>query len=143
MANSSKMGAPTKYDDKFVVDLISYFDVESYVVDEDGRKTVSKFPTMARFALNCGVHVSTLHDWATQKGEDGELLKPDFSEAYKKAKLYQEAYLYECGLAGAIDKTFGIWATKTILGHREPEKEVNSDDTLIDALSKLIDKLPN
>ena len=143
MADSSKKGAPTKYEDKFVGDLISYFDVESYVVDEDGRKTVSKFPTMARFALNCGVHVSTLHDWATQKGEDGELLKPDFSEAYKKAKLYQEAYLYECGLAGAIDKTFGIWATKTILGHREPEKEVNSDDTLTDALSKLIDKLPN
>ncbi|WP_293138544.1 hypothetical protein, partial [Moritella sp.] len=59
------------------------------------------------------------------------------------AKLYQEAYLYENGLIGAIDKTFGIWATKVILGHKEPEKESNPVDGLTDVIGKLLDKLPN
>lgn len=137
-----KMGAPTKYKEEFCEELISFFDVESFTV-EGGKTIPGKFPTVARFALNIGVHVTTLHDWATAKDKKGNIKLPDFSYAYKTAKLYQEAYLYEAGLVGAIDRTFGIWATKTILGHKEPEREPEGGNDMADVLSKLIDKLPN
>lgn len=142
MAKPKKMGAPTKYKDEFCDQLITFFDVESFEVI-DGKTVASKFPTLARFALNIGVHVTTLHDWATAKDNNGQVKLKDFSYAYKKAKLYQEAYLYEAGLAGAIDRTFGIWATKTILGHKEPEKEQGGSGDMADAISKLISRLPN
>tara|TARA_R110000787_G_scaffold51048_1_gene121159 strand:- start:114 stop:542 length:429 start_codon:yes stop_codon:yes gene_type:complete len=124
MTDKSNTGRPTKYKDRFIQDLTNYFNVESFTLDSDNKPIPSKFPTLARFALNCDVHTDTLYEWAHGKDADGDLKHPDFSVAYKKAKLYQEAYLYESGLAGTIDKTFGIWATKTILGHREPDKVI-------------------
>ena len=142
MAKPKKMGAPTKYKPEFCNQLIKFFDVESYTI-EDGKMIPSKFPTLARFALNINIHTTTLHDWSVATDQDGNILLKDFSFAYKKAKLYQEAFLYEAGLAGAIDKTFGIWATKTILGHREPEREQDNNNDMSDVLSKLIDKLPS
>jgi len=122
--SESNAGRPSKYKPEYNQDLINYFNVDPYYMDSDNKPVVGKFPTMARFALNCGVHVDTLHEWAHGKDKKGNLKHPEFSETYKKAKLFQEAYLYEAGLAGVIDKTFGIWATKTILGHREPDKVI-------------------
>ena len=137
-------GRPTKYKESHNKDMIDFFDVDATYIDEvEGKLIPAKFPTLARFALNIGVHTDTLYEWAHGKYECGRLKHPTFSVTYKKAKLYQEAYLYENGLIGAIDKTFGIWATKVILGHKEPEKESQPIDGLADSISKLIDRLPN
>ena len=137
----NKDGRPTKYKDEYIEELINFFDVESFTIVND-RPLASKFPTMARFALNIGVHVDTLHEWKNKKDKKGKLVHKEFSEAFKKAKLYQEAYIYENGLSGVIDKTFGIWAAKVILGHKEPESKKPDSSELADALSKLADKLP-
>lgn len=137
-------GRPSKYKERYNSEMIDFFDVEAAFMEEKGGKIYpSRFPTLARFALNIGVHTDTLYEWAHGRYKDKRLKHPTFSVTYKKAKLYQEAYLYENGLLGAIDKTFGIWATKTILGHREPERGSPPIDDLADSISKLIDKLPN
>lgn len=133
---TEKLHGNSKYNEKYNQELIDFFNVDPFVY-EDGKVVPSKFPTLCRFALNCGVHTDTLYEWAHGKNKDGDLKHPEFSVTYKKAKLFQEAYLYEAGLAGVIDKTFGIWATKTLLGHKEPEKT----DTVIlkGSLSSLVD----
>ncbi len=141
----NKGGRPSKYKEEYNEAMINFFDVNPYEVVTHGDKTLpARFPTFARFALSIGVCVDTLWEWAYGTDKEGKLKHPNFSETYKKAKQYQEAYLYEAGIGGVIDRTFGIWATKTLLGHREPEKD-NSDGTedLADALTKLADKLPS
>lgn len=140
------VGRPTKYKPEFAEDLINYFNVDGPTVENE-KIVVPVFPTLSRFALNLRVHTDTLYEWAhakTTDSKDKETLKhPEFSVAYRMAKLYQEAYLYENGIAGTIDRTFGMWATKTILGHREPEKEISNDASSIsEALKELADKLP-
>lgn len=138
----AKPGQPTKYRKEYPEQLIEFFDVESFTIVND-KPLASKFPTMARFALNLGVHIDTLHEWKNKTDENDKLVHPEFSEAYKKAKLYQEAWLYENGLAGVIDRTFGIWTTKVMLGHKEPEPARDDNSDLAEALSKIADKLPS
>lgn len=140
---TKKAGAPTKYKEEYNESMISFFDTNPFDII-DGKLTPSKFPTLARFALNIGVHTDTLYEWAHGKDKTNKLKHPEFSVTYKKAKLYQEAFLYEAGLVGAIDRTFGIWATKTILGHKEPEREqTDKGEDIADALNNLADKLPS
>ena len=128
-----KVGRPSVYDPKFVDEIIAFFDVEPFervaVYDKQGNESFqnipNKFPTLARFAANIGVTRETLHDWATKKNEDGELVFPEFSYAYKAAKEFQEACLVEGTMAGAFHATFSIFAAKNILGWRD-----NKDVTL-------------
>ena len=80
------VGRPTLFKEEFADDLIKFFDIQPYkeVIEADGkggertRMLPNKFPTLARFACNCGVTRETLHDWATAKNADGELKHPSF-----------------------------------------------------------------
>lgn len=113
MAN---LGRPTKYDEKYCSELIEYFDVEPY---EEKTKTVktkkgevfeitedvaSDFRSLAGFAIKIGVHRDTLHEWSKQH--------PNFSDAIKRVKDFQENYLLVNGLKGTIDRVFGIFTAK-------------------------------
>lgn len=114
-------GRPTKYTDDMPDRLIAYFNVtEAFEarLDDNGKTimTPAKFPTLARFAVEQGVCRDTLHHWATEKGEDGELVRPAFSDAYARAKDFQEALLVEGGMAGAFQHTFAVFTAKNILG---------------------------
>lgn len=125
---SKKMGRPTVYDPKFVDDIVTFFDVEPYermkLYDKQGNERIelvpNKFPTLARFACNIGVTRETLWEWSTRRDEEtGQLTYPDFSNAYKAAKEFQEANLVEGTMAGAFHATFSIFAAKNILGWRD------------------------
>lgn len=80
----NKGGCPTKYREEYCAQMIEYFDVTPYeiVTDADGNKDaiVGVFPTLARFALNIGVHRDTINEWANKHDE--------FSVAKKIAKEY-------------------------------------------------------
>ena len=126
MTDKHAGGRPPKYTDDLPDKMLDFFNIESFYINEDGQPVVSKFPSFARFSLTVDITQQTLNVWQkeTTKNNKGEtvLKYPEFSSAYKKCKAAQEAYLYECGLAGVTDKTFTIWATKTLLGHREVQQ---------------------
>ncbi len=126
----NKGGRPSKYKEEYNQAMIEFFDVNPYEVQViDDKAYPARFPTFARFALSIGVCTDTLWEWAHGRTSEDALKHPEFSDTYKKAKEYQEAYLYEAGISGLIDRTFGIWATKTLLGHKEPEKDAQVIDT--------------
>ena len=126
MSEKHAGGRPSKYTDDLPQKMLDYFNIIPFTINEDGMPSVQKFPSFARFSLMIDVTPQTLNEWqkATIKNDEGETVPqyPEFSSAYKKCKAAQEAYLYECGLAGVTDKTFTIWATKTLLGHREVQQ---------------------
>lgn len=130
-------GRPTVYDPKYVEEIIAFFSVEPYdrisVYDKNGNETFqlvpNKFPTLARFAAERGVTRETLWEWSTRRdAETGELVYPEFSNAYKEAKEFQEACLVEGTMNGAYNSTFSIFAAKNILGWRD-----NKDLTVANA----------
>jgi hypothetical protein len=119
--------------------MIAYFDIETerteeeplrdkegnILLDKDGNprvvkvKVVNKFPTLERFASKIGVTRETLHDWATQKLEDGRLRYPDFSYTYTRARELQSALLQEGGLEGAYESRIVQFALKNLAGWRD------------------------
>jgi len=125
------VGRPTLYKEEYADDLIKFFDIEPYseITDKDGkggertRLMPNKFPTLARFACNCGVTRDTLYEWATGKDENGELKHPNFSYAYKRAKEYQESLLVEGTMNGAYNAPFAIFSAKNILGWKDKHEQ--------------------
>jgi len=132
-----KLGRPTVYREEFADMLIEYFSTpptrEVTIYDNAGNEKVQtlpgNFPTLARFATNIGVIRQTLHDWAHAKNADGTPRNPVFSDAYKKAKDYQEANLVEGTMKGAYNSTFAIFTAKNVLGWRDKiEQEITGKD---------------
>lgn len=129
------VGRPSLYKDEYVEKLIKFFDVEAYrempILDKEGNTVAmkaipNKFPTLARFATILGVSRDTLHEWSSATDEDGNLKHPDFSDAYKRAKEFQEAILVEGAMAGAFQANFSIFTAKNVLGWRDKiEQEVS------------------
>jgi len=113
-----KMGRPTLYDPKYCDDIITYFDIEPFVlvekevVKKDGTvelkevKEPVSLPTLAGFAVKLKVCKDTLNEWSRQH--------KDFSAAIKKAKACQERILLENGLNGGYDKVMSIFALKNL-----------------------------
>lgn len=158
-------GRPTEYKPEFAGLLLEYFSNPPYrqVVkkisekddsglgrvheipqfDEAGRPLleISDFPTYAGFACVIGFHRETLQEWAKNFA--------DFSDAYKKAKDYQENWLCVNSLRGLIPPASAIFTQKNVIQWRDKQPDevdvvVNnhalSDDQLqnrIDALIKL------
>jgi len=108
-------GRPTSYDKKFAAQLREFFSVEAYREERDDkgnpRVICNRFPTLARFACNIGVHRETLLEWAEKH--------PEFSDAYRFAKAAQESILAEGALAGAYHGSFAIFTAKNVLGWRD------------------------
>jgi len=131
----SKGGRPTKYDPDYCDMLIEYFDIESgYDVEAENSKGVmqsvrhaSNLPTIAGFARSIRVHRDTIHHWANEQDDEGNLIRPEFSDALKFAKDCQEDILIQNGLKGGYAPSFAIFTAKNILGWRDT-KEVTEDD---------------
>ena len=132
-----QQGRPPKYRDEFADELITFFNQpptrDVTVRDKQGNESTQVlpgfFPTMARFAANIGVCRDTLHDWAHAKDVNGDPRHPRFSDAYKRAKAFQEANLVEGTIAGAYNSTFAIFTAKNVLGWRDKvEQEITGKD---------------
>jgi hypothetical protein len=125
------VGRPSDYRPEFVAELISYFSIEVQsivevdVMDREGKTRTEKkvvtntFPTLTRFAAKIGVTRQTLHDWATDKDEDGAPKRPEFAYAYARAKEAQESLLIEGGMSGAYEGRFAVFASKNLIGWKD------------------------
>lgn len=117
-------GRPSKYDPKYCDEIIEYFDIPPY---KDVKVTITKgdtivdkierlpndLPTLAKFAANINVDRDTIHQWTKDH--------PEFSDAYKKAKVLQEHHLVTCGLNSLYNGPFAIFAAKNIIGWRDKQ----------------------
>lgn len=116
-------GRPTKYDEKYCEEILSFFDVEKtkiilekfyYKNGEEKEKEVevaNELPTIQRFCHNIGINKSTLHEWVKKHKE--------FTDAYKKAKDLQEDMWLTNSLKGLYPGAFTIFAGKNMFGWRD------------------------
>ena len=124
---SNPVGRPSLYKPEYADELIKYFDVKPFsievVKDAKGNERTDilpgTFPTLARFATKIGVSRDTLYEWSTATDDEGNLIHPEFSYAYKRAKDFQEAILVEGAMAGAFQANFSIFTAKNVLGWRD------------------------
>lgn len=141
MAKEAKknLGRPSSFRPEYVDELITYFSKPTYSqavkriteTIESGEKKIteipqfredgtpvleaSDFPTMAGFAIKIGVHRDTLQEWAKNHA--------DFSDAYKKAKDYQENFLAVNGNRGLLPPAFAIFTAKNVIQWRDKQPD--------------------
>ena len=148
---SDKLGRPSLFDEKYTDELIAYFNIEPYeertkqvatksgeVIDID-TDVANDFPTLAGFAVKIGVHRDTLHEWSKAKNEDGSLKHPNFSDAYARAKDFQEKFLTVNGLKTLINPQFAMFVAKNVLGWRDKQPD-ETDVVVNNNISNLSDE---
>jgi DNA-packaging protein gp3 len=134
------------YKPEYAEQLIEYFSEAPYrevmktVVTKLGdaievpTTEATDFKSLAAFANKLGVHRDTLHEWSK--------VHPDFSDAYKRAKQYQEEFLSVNGNKGLINPAFSIFTAKNVLQWRDKQPDevdqvnVNINNGLSDRLTK-------
>ena len=104
-------GRPTDYNPKYCQMLLDYFNVKPYKENHLGKLEASDFKSPAGFAISIGVHRETLLNWSKQY--------PEFFDAYKRAKDYQENFLVVNGMRGLINPAFSIFTAKNVLNWRD------------------------
>lgn len=127
-------GRPPLYKPEYCERIVKFFDIDPFIretyTDGNGaertRLVPNRFPTLARFAAELDVDRSTLAEWASKTNENGELVYPEFSRAYKRAKDYQEAFLAEGGIAGAFETPFAIFTAKNVIGWKDKQEVDNT-----------------
>ena len=135
------LGRPPKYRPEYAQQLIDFFEnapLDEYEEREvDGvteRVLVKKgyFPTLARFAVSCGVCQITLRNWAEAKDmDDVTPLYPEFFTAYRQAQSMQEVVLAEGYTSGQwANASFGALIAKNLTtwkDKQELEQNVNAN----------------
>lgn len=128
------LGRPPKYRPEYAQQLIDFFEnapVDEYEdqVQDQGpplRVLVRKgfFPTLARFAVSCGVCQVTLRNWAEAKDIDGETpLYPEFFAAYRQAQSMQEVVLAEGYTSGQwANASFGALIAKNLTTWKDKQE---------------------
>lgn len=123
-------GAPCKYDPKYCDEIIKFFNVEPTRIEmvekitKDGTviklpvKIANDLPLFGKFAVSINVCRDTLDEWCTQYKE--------FSDAYKKAKMYQENIIVQNGLHGYYEQPFSIFTMKNVTDWKDKtEQDLN------------------
>lgn len=133
-ASKSKMGQPTKYDERYCQEILEYFgaapyiEVERDIVTKTGDvakvmvREAGDFPSFAGFASKIRIHRCTLYEW--------QALYPDFKEACLIAKEFQENWLLTNGMRGLIQPTPFVFVLKNASGYRD--KQPGEDNQVIE-----------
>lgn len=126
-------GANSKYRPEYAAHMLAYFDVQAGKAETNFKTGTTTWvfkdwPTFQGFAKEIGVSKETLHLWATEMNPDGKTLRrPEFSDAYARARETQEHLLMQGGMSGAYNAGFASLAAKNILGWKD---KVETDGTL-------------
>ena len=139
----AKVGRPTKYDPKYVQEIIDFFNVEAVresiktittkngTTIEEEHFIPNPMPFFVDFADKIGVSVDTLWEWANGKDEEGDLKHPEFTEAYARVKKYQERHLVNNALLNNYNAGFASLVAKNWLGWKDKsEVESTGEQTL-------------
>ena len=143
-------GRPTKYTPLHTQQIIDYFkehaayEVLEHPTDPTQKKVfLIKPKTLTGFAAAIGIDRGTLQRWANERDENGELVKPDFHDAYNFAKTCEVAQLLEGGLAGVYNSNITKLMLKNHHGYRDVqvnETEVYISKDIEESLNKLYEQ---
>lgn len=118
------VGRPSDYRDEYVQQMLDYFNPETHTsvkVDKEGKASISPLPLLSGFAWKLGVTRQTLHNWAHERDEAGNYIRPDFFDAYTRCRDAQEVILASGGLMGLYNASFAGLTAKNILGWRDKQ----------------------
>jgi len=129
------MSRGTDYRPEFCDDIRAYFDVEGgkdieNYTDKNHLQLLRRgacLPTMEGFGRTIGVTRMTIWRWANQKDDDGEIIHPDFAEAYQYALDCQRDILIQNGLKGGYAPGFAIFLASTLLKMKDEEAKPLSE----------------
>lgn len=144
----NKLGRPTKYDPIFCEKIIKYFKVNPYVTKkiittgkndyhkESFQMVANRMPRFDRFADSIGVNPDTVVEWANKRFPDGhmlagQLVHPEFTAAYKRAKELQKWFLIENGLVGLFNPRFAIFTAENITDMKQKVLHVGDPENPI------------
>ena len=133
------MGRPTDYKPEYVQKLYDYFSEPPYktvtktrVINGEKIETESEeatdFKSLAGFAVSIGVHRETLLEWSK--------LYPDFSDAYRMAKSFQENWMSVNGPKDLVNSQFTIFLAKNVLDWRDKKEVEHSGEQTVINLDK-------
>lgn len=132
------VGRPTDYRPEYCEQLIEYFSEPPYkmvtkqIVTKSGdvievtQPEASDFKSLAGFAISIGVHSETLLNWSKEH--------PEFFDAYKRAKDFQQQFLAINGNKGLINPAFSIFTAKNVLNWRD-KKEIEVGEKPLEKLT--------
>lgn len=146
-----KPGRPTKYTEDMPQRLSAYFTEKEpfeIEIDESGKAKLkpNKLPTIERFAIEQGVHIDTIYEWASKH--------QIFSEALRMAVAAQKDMLIQGGLSGAYKDTIArlILSTNHKMSEKtettvkgDPDNPINVNHTvcLSDETRRVLEDLTN
>lgn len=136
-------GRPSEYKPEYCDQIIAFFNVPPFEVktgvDKDGnfveRFQTNTFPTFERFAAKIGVVAITLRHWAEEKDSEGNYVRPDFFQAYSRARDMQAANMVEGGMAGTYAGPFTVLAAKNLIAWRDKQEIEHSGEVRSTPLS--------
>jgi hypothetical protein len=128
-------GRPTKYTEEMPQKLIDFFDRPSRIQKEVSKvsngQVINYFeegpntlPTVWAFCADIGIHDDTFYEWVKRH--------KDFSDAYKKAKVFQKKILMDNGLLGGYSTTFSIFVSKAVCKIREDQQETEESELVFE-----------
>ena len=130
---TKKTGRPTDYKPQYCKTLVDYFSTEPIIYKDitithkDGSsidKTEAEAaptPYLTNWLASIDVSHETLRRWVAKY--------PEFSAAYKKAKLLQREFIIETALKGCHNSIFSIFMLKNVCKWQDREEESWNDKT--------------
>jgi hypothetical protein len=127
---TKKTGSPTKYNKKYCIDIIRYFNIDPYkeiteiTEYKDGTKketiklVACDLPTFEGYSNKINVHVDTLYEWRK--------IYKDFSVSMTRCKAIQKTILIINGLKGLYQSNFAIFVTSNLTKFSQ-KKDIQAD----------------
>jgi len=104
-----KMGRPTKYKPEYCQAIIDFFSIPR----TDKKGSACDPPFLIDFCLSIGINQDTMHEWVS--------VHPNFSEAYKIAKLKQEQFLAINAIQDRYNASFAWRTMMNVCGWRDKQ----------------------
>lgn len=109
-------GRPTKYHDGMVSDIATYIDqfedTNDALSEEEETPKKAILPSLSGLAKYLNITNETLNQWEKQIDENGNLAKPDFSDAVKQVRQLCEVTLTNKSLTGEFKAAPAIFLLK-------------------------------
>lgn len=119
----------------FLLEQREVFLKKSDKIEQIDEKNPATCPTFVRFADENGITIENLEKWRKEK--------PEFNEAYNKAKLYQEEWLMNAAGLGFYNSSMSIMALKANHGWVEKQDAKKFDTELKQVLVRFVEHKVN